>query len=644
MGQEGSFALGEWTGQLAAGYEWEQQEIQGPSGPSSEVTRNRYDEDVQLRNEGFYLIDPRLVEASAGVNLDFFQEDDKSSIAGSGTQNGTLIGYDVSTVFLGQEPYTAAFSANRNENVTSTLFGGRTDSTNQSFGLTGKLREYSFLRDVVPYFSSSIYLRQDEADESTTQLGQTFKLDETRDSLAYEADKGFQTADLNFNYQFVSDRYTGNNTFSFSTQWANLNYNLDFGPNLNRRFDSRVSYYTSSGAFAQSFLYADERLHIDHFQNLSTTYEYLLSDISSQGQRDTSQTGIFQLEHRLYQNLTTLLTLQGFYDTLTQGQRDFYAVELTPSYSHSIPWGGTLYLNGSGRYEIDDNHLSGSQIPVVNEEHTATPSGFTLNNPFVVVSSIVVVDTRSGRVPCQLDRDYDVIAEGTLTEIVPIPTSPIIRPGDPLEVSYSYQVATQGQFSTKILLAGAGMSFSWINFDYQHQQTDQTMLSGQGGQFLYDLQQDQGRIDVHREWESVDARANALYQTYDSTSGLFTLKYTLQNYGQFLTYRTPWSMVLRLNAQEMFINYTPQRETQSRDFEATLDRFFGPGNYLSAYGRLRTITDSEFPTQQYLESGLRVHWQWGKIHAEPAFSWMVTKYGPLKTTDPHLILRIGRYL
>ncbi len=647
FGQEGGFELGEWRGELSGGYQWEDQQTQAGEGPSTGLTRNRYDEDILLRNEGFYLIDPRLVEASAGVNLDFFQEQDKATGPSmSGNQNGTLIGYDFNSVFLGEKPCSATFLANRYQNETSTLFGGQTNSINQSFGLTAKLREDSFLRESLPYFSSSIDVRQEESDESTTQLGQTFKLDETRDILGYEADKGFQNADLDFYYQFISDHYTGNNAFSFTTQWLSLNYSLDFGPDLNRKWDSRINYYTSSGTSGQTFVYADERLHIDHFQNLSTTYDYLLSSTSSQGQTDTSQTGIFQLEHRLYQSLVTTLTLQGFYDTLTQGSRDYYAVELTPNYSRSIPWGGTLYLDGDGRYEIDDNHLSGSAIPVVNEQHTATPSGFTLNQPFVATSTIVVVDVRGGgRIPCQLDVDYDVTQLGTLTQIIPIPTSDIIQLGDPLQVSYSYEVAAHGRYSTTTLVGNAGMTFSWIDFNFQHQQTDQNLLSGQGGQFLYNQRQDQGRVEVHHEWEPIDARANALYETYNSTSELVTLKYTLQNYGQYLTFRPGWDLLLRFSGNEMYTNYTsPSRQTSSRDFELAMDRLIGSGNYISLYGRIRTLTDSQFPTQTYIETGLRAHWMWGKLHFEPAFSFTDTKYGSLKTTDPHLVLRIGRYL
>jgi len=647
LGQEGSFQLGAWQGELGGGFDWEDQRTSAADGASSGLTRYRYDEDLQLRNDGLYLIDPRLLEASGGVNLDFFQEQDSTSGAStSGTQNGTLVGYDFSTVLLAEKPYTATFVTSRYQNETNTLFGGTTNGLNENYGLTAKLREDSFLRDLLPYFTSTIDAHQQESDESTTLLGQTFKIDETRDILGYEADKGFQTADLDLYYQFISDHYTGNERFDFNTQWVSLDYNLDFGPDLNRTWDSRVNYYNSSGTFGQSFVWLDEQLHIDHYENLSTAYAYLLSNNSSQGETETDQIGTFQLQHRLYQSLLNTLTLQGFYDSLTQGSRDAYSAELTPNYSRSIPWSGTIYLGGDARYEIEDDHLSGSQVTAFNEQHAANPSGFTLNQPFVENSTIVVVDIRGGgRFPCELGIDYDVVQLGPLTQIVPIPTSLIIQPGDPLDVSYSYDVATHGRYSTTTLVGNAGMSFRWIDFNYQHQQTEQSLLSGEGGQFLYNQKQDQGRVDLHHEWETVDARASALYQTYTSKSELFTLKYKLQNYSEYVTYRPGWDLILRFTGNEMYTNYTsPRRQTSARDFELALDRFLGSGGYFSIYGRFRTITDSEFPTQTYIEAGLRSHWVWGKLHFEPTFSWTDTKYGPLTTTDPHLTLRISRYL
>ncbi|MGO9124144.1 MAG: hypothetical protein ACLP6G_04575, partial [Terriglobales bacterium] len=92
-------------------------------------------------------------------------------------------------------------------------------------------------------------------------------------------------------------------------------------------------------------------------------------------------------------------------------------MEPSPSYNHSIPGGGTLTLGSDGRYEIDQNH-TGGPITVLNEKHTAPAFfgpgiGFTLNNPFVVTSTIVMYDTRGGRRRVTtLGVDYNIVAQG----------------------------------------------------------------------------------------------------------------------------------------------------------------------------------------------------------------------------------------
>ena len=307
---EGDFALGEWQGGVIGGYEWEDQQTTTGNNTTT-VLRNRFDEDVFLRNNAFYLIDPRLLSGSAGVNLDFYQESDKYNGANK-HQDGTLIGFDVNTTILGQMPYTGLLFAHRNENNTDTDFGGTTYSLNQSFGGMATLRQDSFLRESFPYFAADVYARQEEADQSTTQFGQTFTVNETRNIGGFDAEKGFQTADLDVTYQLVDDSYTGSTpAYSFITQWASCNYSLDFGPTLNRRWDSLISYLTRSGnGVDESFLYADEKLRIDHFKNLSTTTEYLLTDTDTQGQQDVDNSLMYQVQYRPYRNLTNTLTLQ----------------------------------------------------------------------------------------------------------------------------------------------------------------------------------------------------------------------------------------------------------------------------------------------------------------------------------------------
>ncbi len=651
---EGSFALGQWQGGVIGGYEWEDQQTTA-QGISNSVVRNRFDEDVHLSNEGFYLLDPRLLQGNAGTDLDFYQESDDLN-GEHKNQSGTLIGYNVNTVLFGEMPYTGFLFARQNQTDTSTDFGGRTDNTNQSFGGTATLRQDSFLREALPYFSADAYARQEETDQSTTQFGQTFTNDETRDIVGADAYKGFQTADLDFNYQFIDDKYTGNIAYSFITNWLNLNYSLDFGPTLNRRWDSQVSYLTLSGnGLNESFLYADERLRIDHFKNLFTTYEYLLVSTDTQGQRDTSNTATFQVQYRPFPNLTQTVSLQGFYETLSPGGHlDYYAAETSPSYTRSIPWGGTFDLGTDGRYEIDQDH-TGGPVTVLGEKHTAPAFfgpgiGFTLNSPFVDTSTIVMYDTRGGgRRVTTLGVDYYIVAQGQLTQIVIIPTTVVIEPGDPLEVNYSYVAGPSGRYSTTTLGAEAGVTFGWIALNFSHQQISQSLQSGTGAQFLYNYHQENAELNVHKEWEWFDARGLALYQIFHTRAqATGTFDYTLQNYGEYLTFRPWWTTgtTVHLDGSETFIDYTqqPTRKNTYLDFEASLDRFFSSGNYFTMFARALQITQTDFETETDYEAGFRGNFRYGKIYIWPWFSFIDRQYGPTKVTDPHFMIKIGRDL
>ncbi len=650
MPSEGSFALGQWQGGLVAGYEWEDQQLTSGGTTTSEV-RNRFDEDLHLRNNDFYIVDPRLIDASAGCDIDFFQESDKFS-GSSNSQDGTLIGWDAVATFLEEMPYTATVFSHRYQGDLSTDFGGQTSILNQSFGGMFNLRQDSFLRESLPYFHADVYARQEDVDQSTTQFGQTYTDDETRDVAGLDAYKGFLTGDLDFNYQFVNDRYTGSISNSYTTNWAGLTYSLDFGPALNRRLDSQITYLSRDGdGESEQFLYADNRVRIDHFTNLSTTYEDLFVYTDSQGQWDASNMASFEIQHHLYQNLVNSLTLQGFYEMLSQGHRDFGAVEHNTGYNRSIPWGGNIFFGGDERYQIEQDHVNGP-ITVLDEKHTAPPFfgpglGFTLGSPFVVTSTIVMYDTRGGaRIPTVLGVDYVLVPQGQLTEIVILPTTLKILPGDPLEVSYSYVVGPTGRYSTTSLSADGGVTFGWIGFFLSHQQTSQSMQSGQGAQYLYSMHEETGQLNLQRDWEWVYARAVATYEIYHTRSqSTGSFDYTLQDYGEFFTFRPGWSTILNLDGNEMFTDYTDSGQTSSfLDFEASLDRFLSSGNFFTTFASARQVSQSDFPTETDYEVGMRANFRYGKIYVWPWFSWIYRKYGSTESNDPHLMIKIGRDL
>lgn len=639
-GLNGKFVLGQWQGSLDGGYEWEDQRTDSP-GSHLDLLRNRLDQDINLRNQDFYLIDPRLLQGMAGVNLDFFQEAD--TIGGrTGHWNGTAIGYNLSTQLLPEEAYTAAFSSNRNDSENSTDFAGRTETITSNLGATAELRNYSDLRYLLPYFTLRLNARQDEADEKTTQLGQTYRYNDQRDTIGVDAHKGFQTADLNLQYQFVRDSISGTNRLSYNTQWLMSNYSLDFGPDLNRHWYSRITYYDIAGTFSQTMLYANEQLHIDHFRNLATTYQYDLARTQSGGQTNTTHLGSFQLYYQLFRSLGTTVGLQGMYETLSGGHIDFYGVSLANNYTRSIPWGGTLYLTLQNQYQENDNHLSSAAIQIVDEQHAAVTTGFTLINPFVITSTIVVYDVQSGsRIPTQLGVDYDIVSLGSLTQIVILPTSLVIHLGDALDVSYEYQTQPSARFSVISNNADVGVSFSWIDLNLAYERQHQNLESGQAAQFfLYNITSETATADVHRQWDWYGARAQARFQNYDQTF----VAYTMEDFNEYAYVQPGWSLRLGLLGDAMFTDYSkPRRHTSTLDADFTLDRYGSLSGYFSLYARVRRITDSEVPTTNDYEIGLQGHWQYGKLHFEPTLSWAYRTWGAVTVNDPHIMLRIGRY-
>src|SRR5208337_361516 len=73
---EGGVQLGTWEGSLEGGYQFEDQNSSSPGSSLSE-TRNRFDQLMKIRNQDIYVIDPRLLVADAGFDLDSYQEQDR---------------------------------------------------------------------------------------------------------------------------------------------------------------------------------------------------------------------------------------------------------------------------------------------------------------------------------------------------------------------------------------------------------------------------------------------------------------------------------------------------------------------------------------------------------------------------------------
>ena len=639
------FGLGKWGGEVELGYEQERQETRSPGSPDLEFDRLRYNERLGIRNQGFFIVDPRLFTGNLGLTLNLFQEHDRLD-GDERYQNGKLTGYTFDAGLLSEKPYSATMFANRNENIFNREFGGRSEITYENHGANLRLREDSFLRDWgIPYFNATLGVREEHTQEAATLLAQRFQRDETRNIASLETNKGFVNADLGFRYEQTDVVDRTRPQADFQTQTANLTYSLDFGPTLNRRWNSRVYYLDRTDGSPVTFLTVDEQLRIDHHRDLFTDYRYLLMRYDTQTGATATQNGTFLVHQRLYKNLTTDYKVQGQTQDLPNGERSNYAGQVDLNYRRSLPPDHQVFARLGGRYQLDDNDLAVSRINVVDEPHTAPSplgvgAGFTLGNPFVSVPTITVVDTRGGgRLSTTPGLDYDLVQEGDFTKIMPLPTSPVILAGDPLAVSYTYEVAPSLRFSTDSWWLGGGIDFRWIAFSFAHEQYDQVLISGRDGQFLEDRRTDTIQSELRGDWGSVQARAGATYLTLDSTR----LAYTRWQFSQSLAHRPRFDMLLSLSTEQSFTEFRlPERESNTHFARLSFDRFAPSGWYTTAYASTRTLDDSQLPTETVREAGLRARRTYGKLDFVPSLTWTDRARGGVETTNRRLDIRATR--
>lgn len=650
---------GQWSGAAELGFDQSSQSNQSASGGSSSSSGQRFRETLRVAHNGFYLLDPRLVKASLGLQLNLNQARDSG--AGAGTSSaGTVIGYDFNASILEKKPYNATLYANRSQRQSSQSFGGRVEGIYENRGINLRLEEDSVLKDWgVPWFSAELRARQERNQDTTTFFDRVSRRDETRRIVDLTAHKGFTTSDLGFRYQVSDQSNALVQQASNRSQNAGLNYSLDFGPGLNRHFDSSLSYATRSGLVPTTALTADEHVRIDHYRNLSTDYSYGFNRQETEGLTAVRHNGSVSLTHELYQNLTTTASLSGSRYTVPTGLLTTYSGQLNQAYRHSLPGSGRLNVNWSGGYQRNTSQLSVGNIGVNGEKHAAPSAfapgiGFFLDNAFAIASSISVVNVRAGAsIPTTAGIDYDIVEEGKRIRIEPKFGSVLIAPNDPLEVSYVYQVDPSLQYETRSAGFGVGVDYGWIATSFQHQQSAQNPLVGEARfltstrndnvrldlrglwrdvrseasashsrrtstEFLDQVRENRTQFDLHGAWHEFDAQGSAIFDEYRSS----LLAYDRRSLLSTLLWRARYDLNLVLSANATDVHYlTRERQDATRSARGSLNWNASGGWNNTALAEVRTHNDGLAATETIMQLGVRTRLQMGKLSLSSGLSF-----------------------
>ncbi len=639
------WGLGRWQGEGTFFLDYEKQDNKSLQMKYETIL---FQERIGLRNVGAFILDPRFLTLNLGGSFGGSQEDALvTSTTPLRVGNGTLYDYDFDGLFLADQPYPVHLFATRTESVLTQGFGGRSDTSVESRGGTFEMRDNNFLQDRgFLNFTSFLDVHQEVLKEDSSVFGTPFKRDETRNVVSYHATKGGENSDADLRYEFNDVNDPDNPTDVFDSHTLYATHSLDFGPTLNRRLDSVFYYFDRTGAQPGSYTSFDEGLHVDHDTNLATNYRYDFSRSDSQPGATTTNAASFSLLDNLYRTLLSTVDVRGMRQDFPTGNRTTYGGQGGLDYRRSLPWSGQVFAATYVGYQIDDNSFSSSRIDVVDEPHTAPPgpfgfgAGFDLNNPFVLTDTIVMVDVQGGsRLPTVLNVDYELVPDGSLTKIVPLPGSPVIHPNDALQVSYSYNVDSSLKYSTTTFDARTGVEFPWVIAAYEHALSDQSRLSGTPSpQFLIDQNLDRFKLELRHDWGHLRAQSGAAYEILRST----LIDSNTVRTDQVLAYQPRPDLIAQINGDQYFVDYPGQnRHTTSYLVRGTIDWFAPVGATVSVFSGYRSYHDTAVPSDQIIDIGVRARWAYHNFEISPAFTW--TDYHN-RLTDIHGELRLTRHL
>lgn len=646
----GAFQFGAWSGNIGIFYNREREQITSPSSAPQNFFYSHAWETITVRNDEFYYGAPGFLVGDLGVTFGLTQN--RQQVAGEDTsQHGSLSGYDFKLTLFRDLPYNGSIYATRSQSYTTQAFGGNTNLVLQTAGVVLRVGEDNYLRylypTIFPYFSASLEAYQQRQDQNTVTSNGGFLQDQTQNVVALNARNGTEVSDLDFLL-----RYVDNNDYSFAQNTyrageARLNYNLDFGPNLNNNWTSLLNYYDRNGAISQRFGNVEERVQLFHTDDLWTSYRYFLYTQDTTGVNQTSQTATFDLQHTLWRNLTTKVEAQALRLHLPTGSIDQDYGELRFEYRRHLPWDGSLNAILGARYEYDAYNLQTSQVRVTDEPHVApaipgVDPGFLLKNSFVVASSVVVVDTRGGsRLLTSVDVDYTVITQGNQTRIQVSPTSVLIQPNDPLAVTYSYAVPGDAKLDSRSGWAGVGVDFGWIALRYYHNETDQTPLTPAAVRIINNVRETDWEGTLRGDWRLIQGRISATYKEYDAT----LIAYKERRYTAFGALRPSPDVSLTFTGLWYWTDYTLPIETAKGSLARVDLVYMTPGGLTAdAYAYRSYLNDTAaLPQKDTLSlAGLKLTYNWRKLTLTATGQYSVEQRGSLRTTDRQLQLSLVR--
>jgi len=608
-----------WTAALGLSFDDQEQRVTGSDGASQRYASRLFSEEFSIHNSAITVLSPRFFSSSLSLGL-LLEQERQQVVDRQLSQNGHLVNYAFDGTFLPESAYNVGLSALRSQSTYVLPSGSTTQSQLESRFVTLRMGEDNFLREreILPYFTASLRAGQQAQKQLTRSGDQTYRQDDRRDAVSLDFLNGGETSDLGFQYQYNRLDNRAYEQGSYRSQSANLVYSVDFGPTLNRRWDSRVNYYSRKGTENLSDLTTfevNEFVTIDHSVERSSSYNYQFTRQDTPFGVASTHSGGAQVYQQIYANLSVTGGGTGLYSSLPGGSISSAGISGNGDYNHPLPLAGHFNMGLGGGYLITKTHVPAGLVDVTDAAYAVPDAvgagtSILLKDRNVVTTSIVVVVLKGGaRVPAILDVDYSIRLDGDLTSLVPLPGSAVMLPGDTLNVSYAYQVNSDAKYATTSRSLSLAFDWSWIGASLYHDESDQKPLEGSDAALLLDQRRRNAMVWVRGSWDTVQVRADAALNRYDSTR----LAYEERRLDQYASWLPRPNLQLNLSANEYRTEYhLPEHVTTGGALR--LDVQWNVGAWITTgYASRRVYRDTLQPHETLDEAGVRLRRTWTKL-------------------------------
>jgi len=641
--------LGTWEGNI--GFSYYGSEQQTNSGTETLASR-LMTETISIRNNGFAILDPRLVTGAIGVTLGFAQQ--RQTLGGTEQpQHGDIQGYTFDATAFGQKPLNARVWADREQGYSTLPFVGTLNNTISTAGVSLNLMQNSWLRDaeILPWFDAKLQAYRQHVLQEFNYGRSSASFDQTQDVVSLFAHNGAETSDLSGGLQYVDMHLPSFPQGAYQSFGGNVFYSGDYGADLGTTWTSAIAYNNRKGDIPLEMLNVAQTLDVHHYADVESTYTYNLLQQRSDAVNIVNQNASATFICNIWRHLSLTAGASGLYSRYPSGTLEGATGSLGLDYTRNLPGNGQVSANLQGSYAWAKDNLSSGEVSVVDEANSAPPTigvsnGFLLANPYVVASSIVVVDTRGGaRLPTAANVDYTIAPEGNKVRIVVLPTSRVIQPNDPLAISYVYAVPAEVAYHSSSTSVTLAVDYGWFGLNYNHTQTETPQLTQGAVTFVGNSTSDSVTGSLRWNSDALNAGFIANVQRFDSAA----LAYDTQSYSLGANWTPSWIFGLNFSSGWSKTDYTLPVARTSGASTARLDLNFYPPELLpydvltaTIYGFRNRITDTMLATQTLSAVGANINYTLGKLMLVVSGQYGRFENGNARTNNAQFNLSLNR--